>query len=354
MAEKKRIKMPGIKSVTVYCGSAPGSDPGYIKLAQRLGVAIAQRGWRTVYGGGDVGLMGAVATSARNAGGKVLGVMPAFPARPRRRARWHREPLHRQHAPAEQALLDEADGLIVLPGGIGTLEEAGRNAELGQALPPPQTDGLPLREQLLAALLQADRPYDRREILPESFLQLMADTDSPEAALDALHQRAIVLDSGAGAAGLRLGVAPDPAATWKLPRIATAPAPFSFADIITKRSKRPPEEIPMRAVLMSLAVAAPALMLGHRRLQQQPRRLHRNSAHVRPTRPAQLRSPRSASSTPPRSPARGSPSAATITNSASARSTSSTKPTSRTRPRLVFRHRHRTRPGARRLSWSMA
>jgi len=45
-----------------------------LQLAQRLGAAIAKRGWRTVYGGGDVGLMGAVATSARNAGGKVLKI----------------------------------------------------------------------------------------------------------------------------------------------------------------------------------------------------------------------------------------------------------------------------------------
>ena len=70
--------MSGISSVTVYCGSAPGSDPSYIKLAQKLGKAIAARGWRTVYGGGNVGLMGAVAPSARDSGGKVLGVRPHF------------------------------------------------------------------------------------------------------------------------------------------------------------------------------------------------------------------------------------------------------------------------------------
>jgi hypothetical protein len=194
MAEKKRIKMPGIKSVTVYCGSAPGSDPGYIKLAQRLGVAIAQRGWRTVYGGGDVGLMGAVATSARNAGGKVLGVMPHF----LRDLEGVLDGIENRYTDnmhqRKQALLDEADGLIVLPGGIGTLEEAVETLSWAK---------LSLHRKPMAFLSENNywQPYFKLidhmiegGFLPESFLQLMADTNSPEAALDALHQRAIVLD----------------------------------------------------------------------------------------------------------------------------------------------------------------
>ena len=186
--------MPGIKSVTVYCGSAPGSDPSYIKLAQRLGTAIAQRGWRTVYGGGDVGLMGAVATSARNAGGKVLGVMPHF----LRDLEGVLDGIENRYTDnmhqRKQALLDEADGLIVLPGGIGTLEEAVETLSWAK---------LSLHRKPMAFLSENKywAPYFKLidhmiegGFLPASFLQLMADTNSPEAALDALHQRAIVLD----------------------------------------------------------------------------------------------------------------------------------------------------------------
>lgn len=185
--------MPGIKSVTVYCGSAPGSDPGYIDLAKRLGVSIAKRGWRTVYGGGDVGLMGAVATSARNAGGKVLGVMPHF----LRELEGVLDGIENRYTDnmhqRKQALLDEADGLIVLPGGIGTLEEAVETLSWAK---------LSLHRKPMAFLSENNywQPYFKLidhmiegAFLPESFLQLMADTNSPEAALDALQERAIAL-----------------------------------------------------------------------------------------------------------------------------------------------------------------
>jgi uncharacterized protein (TIGR00730 family) len=186
--------MPGIKSVTVYCGSAPGSDPAYLRLAANLGKAIAKRGWRTVYGGGDVGLMGAVATNARDAGGKVLGVMPHF----LRDLEGVLDGIENRYTDnmhqRKQALLDEADGLIVLPGGIGTLEEAVETLSWAK---------LSLHRKPMAFLSENNywQPYFKLidhmiegAFLPESFLQLMADTNSPKAALDALHARAIILD----------------------------------------------------------------------------------------------------------------------------------------------------------------
>lgn len=186
--------MPGITSVTVYCGSAPGSDPSYIKLAEKLGKAIAARGWRTVYGGGDVGLMGAVATNARNAGGKVLGVMPHF----LRDLEGVLDGIENRYTDnmhqRKQTLLDEADGLIVLPGGIGTLEEAVETLSWAK---------LSLHRKPMAFLSEnnywapffklVDHMIDGG-FLPASFRQLMADTSTPEAALHALHQRAIILD----------------------------------------------------------------------------------------------------------------------------------------------------------------
>ncbi len=185
--------MPGIKSVTVYCGSAPGANPGYIDLARRLGKAIARRGWRTVYGGGNVGLMGAVASAARDAGGQVLGVMPHF----LRELEGVLDGIENRYTDnmhqRKQALLDEADGLIVLPGGIGTLEEAVETLSWAK---------LSLHRKPMAFLSENQywSPYFKLidhmiqdAFLPESFRQLMADTTTPEAALDALQQRAVVL-----------------------------------------------------------------------------------------------------------------------------------------------------------------
>ena len=63
-------------SVCVYCGSRPGADPAYLATAKALGAAIATNHWRLVYGAGDVGLMGAVAQAATDAGAPTLGIIP--------------------------------------------------------------------------------------------------------------------------------------------------------------------------------------------------------------------------------------------------------------------------------------
>jgi uncharacterized protein (TIGR00730 family) len=186
--------MSGITSVTVYCGSAPGSDPAYVHLAQKLGKAIAARGWRTVYGGGNVGLMGQVATHARDAGGQVLGVMPHF----LRELEGVLDGIENRYTDnmhqRKQALLDEADGLIVLPGGIGTLEEAVETLSWAK---------LNLHRKPMAFLSENNywKPFFvlvdhmiEGGFLPDSFRHLMADTSTPEAALEALRQRAIILD----------------------------------------------------------------------------------------------------------------------------------------------------------------
>ncbi|MGE3302848.1 MAG: TIGR00730 family Rossman fold protein [Hyphomonadaceae bacterium] len=116
--------MPGRPySVCVYCGSSNDADPAYLDLARRFGAAMAARGWRLVYGGGRVGLMGAAASAAHAAGGGVLGVMPNFLARREivYEAVEHRmvETMHERKA----IMFDESDAFVALPGGIGTLEE---------------------------------------------------------------------------------------------------------------------------------------------------------------------------------------------------------------------------------------
>jgi uncharacterized protein (TIGR00730 family) len=111
------------RSICVYCGSSNAADPAYLALARRFGAALAARGLRLVYGGGNVGLMGAVATATHEAGGEVLGVMPHFLAQ--RENVWeaveHRmvDTMHERKI----IMFEESDAFVALPGGIGTLEE---------------------------------------------------------------------------------------------------------------------------------------------------------------------------------------------------------------------------------------
>lgn len=111
-------------AVCVFCGSREGNDPAYVAAAKATGRAIARRGWKLVYGGGHVGMMGALADAALAEGGEVIGVMP--------RALLTREIAHpditRLHLVTSmhrrKALMSSlSDGFLTLPGGYGTLEE---------------------------------------------------------------------------------------------------------------------------------------------------------------------------------------------------------------------------------------
>jgi hypothetical protein len=115
---------PELRSVCVYCGSSNTAKPEYLDLATRFGQALASRGIRLVYGGGRVGLMGRVAEGAFKAGGKVLGIMPNFLAR--REITYEDVPHEMVETMHERKrrMFDESDAFVVLPGGIGTLEEA--------------------------------------------------------------------------------------------------------------------------------------------------------------------------------------------------------------------------------------
>ena len=112
-----------LKSVCVYCASSNAADPALLASAARFGAILAKTGVRLVYGGGGVGLMGAVARGAHEAGGKVLGIMPAFLT--------GREILYDQVETIvvqsmherKQIMFEQSDAFAILPGGIGTLEE---------------------------------------------------------------------------------------------------------------------------------------------------------------------------------------------------------------------------------------
>jgi len=123
MADSSALGRP-IRSVCVYCGSSETTKPEYLDLATRFGQALAARGWRMVYGGGAVGLMGRCAKAAHEAGGDVLGVMPRFLER--REITYEAVPHRMVDTMHERKMImfEESDAFVVLPGGIGTLEEA--------------------------------------------------------------------------------------------------------------------------------------------------------------------------------------------------------------------------------------
>jgi uncharacterized protein (TIGR00730 family) len=115
---------PALRSVCVYCGSSETTKPEYLDLATRFGAELARRGLRLVYGGGAVGLMGRCAKAAHAAGGDVLGIMPRFLER--REITYEAVPHRMVDTMHERKFImfEESDAFVVLPGGIGTLEEA--------------------------------------------------------------------------------------------------------------------------------------------------------------------------------------------------------------------------------------
>ena len=112
------------QSVCLFCGSSDLSDPAYTEAARAFGVLTAAAGWRLVYGGGGVGLMGASARAAHGAGGRVLGVMPGF-LRSRERLFDDVETVIVPSMHERKTIMyDQSDAFVVAPGGVGTLEEA--------------------------------------------------------------------------------------------------------------------------------------------------------------------------------------------------------------------------------------
>ena len=115
---------PVPSSVCVFCGARFGTDPAGREVAQRLGELLAQEGITMVYGGGGVGLMGLVANAALKAGGKVVGIIPRFllqreAGHPALTETVVVETMHER----KLAMFERSDAFVVLPGGIGTLEE---------------------------------------------------------------------------------------------------------------------------------------------------------------------------------------------------------------------------------------
>ena len=116
--------MNRIKSICVYCGSGPGTDPAFIEAARQFGQILAENRIRLVYGGGSGGLMGALATAAQSRGGELVGVIPGFLHTRERMFKDANElivtdDMHER----KRIMFERSDAFVALPGGIGTLEE---------------------------------------------------------------------------------------------------------------------------------------------------------------------------------------------------------------------------------------
>ena len=113
-----------LRRLAVYCGSASPADPRYEGLAMDVGKSLAERGIGVVYGGGKVGLMGAVAAGALLEGGEVIGVIPDALVQAELANRAYTE-LHVVATMHERmkAFTDLSDGFLTLPGGVGTMDE---------------------------------------------------------------------------------------------------------------------------------------------------------------------------------------------------------------------------------------
>ncbi len=116
--------MNEIKTVCVYCGSGPGTNPRFVEAATALGKILAENAVSLVYGGGSVGLMGAVARSVRDHGGTVIGIIPDFlVSRENAVARGQELIVTPDMHERKRLMFERSDAFVALPGGVGTLEE---------------------------------------------------------------------------------------------------------------------------------------------------------------------------------------------------------------------------------------
>jgi uncharacterized protein (TIGR00730 family) len=115
--------MSEIRSVCVYCGSGPGTDPAFIEAARQFGRELAENGIRLIYGGGKIGIMGAISQAVLEHGGEVTGIIPEFLV-----AREHARKsagliVTRDMHERKRKMFELADAFVAMPGGVGTLEE---------------------------------------------------------------------------------------------------------------------------------------------------------------------------------------------------------------------------------------
>jgi len=176
-----------MKSVAIYCGANAGASDIYQQQAHEMGRVLAERDLTLVYGGGRVGLMGAVADSVLQHGGRAVGVIPDFLA-DKELAHLGLTELHVVKSMHERKLLmaDLADGFVAMPGGYGTLEELFEVLTWGQLGLHPKPIGVLNVDGFYTHLLRAlDHMVNEGFLRAENRQQLLQ-AETPSALLDQL------------------------------------------------------------------------------------------------------------------------------------------------------------------------
>ena len=180
----------GLHSLCVFCASSPGLHPAYMDEARHFGALLARRGVRLVYGGGRVGLMGALADGALHAGGDVVGVMPHSLVG-REIAHQGLTQLHVVSSMHERKarMAELSDGFVALPGGLGTLEELFEVWTWGQLGLHAKPYGLLDSNGFWAPLLALLDHLVAQRFVREEYRALLAVDADGERLLDAMATR---------------------------------------------------------------------------------------------------------------------------------------------------------------------
>ncbi|MDO4699259.1 MAG: TIGR00730 family Rossman fold protein [Moraxella sp.] len=172
--------MNNLNSITVYCGSNYGSIPDYCQDAKVLGELIAKRGSRLIYGGGNIGMMGAIADSALAHGGKVIGVIPTFLREKEVAHLGLDELIETPDMPTRKAkLIELADGFIAMAGGLGTYEELFEVLSLVQLERTTKPIGLLNTHGFFDPLIAMMHQTAQSGFIPSANLDLFCVSDDP-------------------------------------------------------------------------------------------------------------------------------------------------------------------------------
>ena len=187
MTENPRSRR--LERVCVFCGSSGGHDPVYRETARSVGRLLAQRAITLVFGGGHVGLMGAVAEAALAAGGEVIGVIPESLKRKELAYAGLTELIvTRTMHERKQRMADLSDGFIALPGGFGTFEEFCEILTWGQLGLHEKPCGLLNAKGYYAPLLALFDHALAEGFLKPPYRELVITEDDPERLLAAMQR----------------------------------------------------------------------------------------------------------------------------------------------------------------------
>ncbi len=184
-----------MKRVCVNCGSSPGAKVDYVRAARSLGSILAESGIDLVYGGAEVGLMGAVADAVLEGGGSVIGVIPEFLDDKVGHARLSELHVVKNMHERKEKMARLSDGFIAAPGGMGTLEEifeALTWAQLGLHEKPCGFLNIAGYYDHLLGFL--DHALDQRFIRREHRDMVLVDADPEALVQKLLHYEAPVVD----------------------------------------------------------------------------------------------------------------------------------------------------------------